>query len=418
MAKAVKEQPFNPEFDVDFSLIPKKIGNILWEVDSGKYKRPDDAPDIDDIMNIINTDGRARQCLEFPVDMALNNMRGYRHPEPAVEEWVLENVFGRFNVKKALASIVGTARWVGVSVSYVNLQTDEGDLIIKDIFTINPRAYIDDGIGEKKITFETADGKTLSIDRSHFIVYSHGSDFHEVYGKSLLQYTFKHYKMKEEVLMAWRAFLRRFAIPMTILWVEPGISKKDMDQCADGLENLSYNSIAVIPRNVDKKKPTRELQFLEADKGAADFNVLYETLDKEISHALGIPDSIYGASPGTYGAAMAHQKTLIRTVQKCQDMIEDVIHNYLLAPILKFQFGTNIRGRLYFKSLEGKEFLDEVKAWVEMNNAAMVDDEAIANAFSQMGISHGEGGSGSGAGKKKPASGKTSQKKEGAVDGE
>ena len=63
-----------------------------------------------------------------------------------------------------------SSRWTGVSVSYVETDIIDNKLVIRDIFTIDPQKYVpSNGIGTKKVVFETEDGE-VAIKRDNLII--------------------------------------------------------------------------------------------------------------------------------------------------------------------------------------------------------------------------------------------------------
>lgn len=343
-------------------LVPKKLKAAIARVDNKKYLLPDEPVNLDSFLDIMAKDGKIRQAVDLPVEIAISNINGYFHTEQKARDFVYNEIFKKINLKKILYSIL-TARWTGVSASYVVKELVEGMLTIRDVITIPPTSFIpSNGIGETKLKVLDKDDKETQYPIEDFIIYRHGDVFREPYGVSLLSYVFRHYGRKEEAANAWLAFLRRCAIPTTILWTEEDIFDSDKNELLEVLKDLKYEACMVIPRNSMDGKPSKELEFIEVEKNGADFSVFFDKMDKEIFTCLGIPESIFSAAGGSYSLGIVQLKTFIKSVLKCQDMISDILNNYILAPLLFANFGIVERGEINFKTTEGREWKEELEA--------------------------------------------------------
>jgi hypothetical protein len=360
------------------SLLPKKILGAAEIIDSGYFQLPDQPADLETLINVLQSDGKIRQALELPVKMAISDFVEYQHESSKIEKFVNELFFERKNYKKWWDSIL-SARWAGVSCSYVLTQMFESNIIIEDIITFDPMTFIpSNGLGVKKVLIQGKGGKELTIPREQCIVYTFGSQFGNPYGESLLNYVYKHFNRKEECAKGWLGYLRRFSHPVTIMWVEKNCPDKEIEVIRPQLQSLTYNNQMIIPRGVNSDgTPSKQLEFIEVNRGGADFKDFYQTMDSQISVALGLPELIFNASAGTYSLGKVQEKTLEISVTGVKDMLTEVTNTHMLRPLLKANFDEDKPGKLVFKALDGRDLREEASAILDMHNSGLIYGQEV-----------------------------------------
>lgn len=357
----------------------KTISSAIAVVSDNFYDTDVEIP-VERYLDIMSRDGKIRQAIDLPVKMALNSWVGWKHPESQVDSWVKEVFFKQINLKKILYSIA-SARWTGISASYIVKELYEGNLIARDIVTLPPTSFISNkGIGPKKVKVQPKEGDEKTFPIEDFVIYRHGDTFREPYGVSILSYVFRHYGRKEECVKAWLGFLQKAGIPVRVLFVEPDCPDEEKTALLQGLISSQYEMAMVVPRDVVDGKPTKDLQFIEAQKGAGDFAVFFEKMDREIFTCLGIPELLYNAGSGTYSLGLVQKGTFMKEVQDNQNMLDDILNNHILPPFLMANFGTMEKGKMYFKTTDGREWKEELEAALAWINSPLFS-ETDANAF-------------------------------------
>jgi hypothetical protein len=177
------------------------------------------------------------------------------------------------------------------------------------------------------------------------------------------------------------------------MYVEPDCTEDEKTQLLADLQTMRYKFSMVVPRDMDNSKPTKELKFLEVEKNGADFAVFFDKMDKEIFTCLGIPESIFSAAGGSYSLGMVQLKMFIKSVLACQDQLDDIWNNHILAPIIFANFGTTVKGKMFFQTTEGAEWKEELEAGLAWLNSAYAKegDESYVRSRAGLPPVHTEG---------------------------
>lgn len=365
----------------EIEKIDKRV-KLLYEMDAdGYYVYPKDKTktltyaDIKDLYK-----GKIKQAIDLPVKMAIEREENYIHPNKDIVLFVKKYCMARLKYREIIKNIL-SARWLGVSISLVELDRQDGYLVIKDIHTVPPEYYYgESAIGDTKVKLKTPNGEVI-IDRSQCIVYSCNDNFGNIYGNSILEPIQSDVNNLHEMDDAWKEFLRKFGIPYTVAYVKEDTNEEKQRKLIEFLEKMAHGGAAVIPCRRDAKGNREvDVETYVVEKSTADYENYLDVKDRDILISLGISPLVFQTGArGTYSLGSIHKWMLEKTVLDCQELVNDVFTRYIVYPLLVANFGERNPGRLKFRRIEGKEFLDEARAIGELAQGGFISpDENVA----------------------------------------
>ncbi len=181
------------------------------------------------------------------------------------------------------------------------------------------------------------DGIDLAANK--FVVHTpHCTAGHPQRG-GLLRVTALSYLGKNLALKDWMIFAEIFGMPVRIARYEPSASAEEKREMLDMLESLGSNAAGVFSRAVD-------LQIVSTERGGkqSPYEALIEFFNREMSKAwLGqtLTTDTTG-SRGSFAASRIHER--VRQDVLADDLRKEArtIRRDILAPIVRFRFGSDV----------------------------------------------------------------------------
>jgi len=343
---------------------------------SGFFELPEEPVElsVEEMIEMYQTDGKIAKIIDMPLKVALEDIVDYTNTEPKYVEYVHEYILSSPRYKQWLSNIM-TSRWIGVSVSVVNLKRIENFLVVDDIFTVDPTIYYDGGIGTNYILCDTAQGQ-VKLPRKNCIVHTNDALWGNPYGTSILKYIKKAYNDKLEIQAGWKKFLRRFGLPITIGRLPLDASPEEFEAMVTGLEGLAYGAYHVVKGAVNKDgTPNSVIEFVETAKTTADFKDFIKELDKNIITSLGGSSILFNTEEnGSYSLGAIHLKIFLMTVNTIRNQIQELFCGKIVAPMLKANFGPDVTsfGSLVFKKYEGREFKEVAQGYAALVSSGIL----------------------------------------------
>ncbi len=366
----------NPEVKHDSKL--KSLAFQTLQTD-GTFLAPSEDTDlkVEDMITMYQTDGKVAQIINMPVKAALEEIVDYTHPDPKIVEFVNRNFMYHQKYKDWLYYIL-TSRWIGVSVSVVQLKQQNSDIVIEDIFTIDPRTYYDtNGIGEKYITCQTVNGE-IKVDRKNCIVHTNDALWGDPYGTSILKYIRKFWLDKTEIKKAWKLFLRRFGIPIMVGRLPADCTRTEYENLLAGLMGMAWGPVHIIQGGLDKKGEKNDsVEIVETQRNSGDFKDLLKELDKDIIISLGGSSILFNTDEnGSYSLGAIHLKIFRMTVDTIRNQLQDVFCGKILPAIIIANFGEqDTYGQLVFRRMEGRDFKEQAQGFVELVESGVLSPQ-------------------------------------------
>ncbi|MFA5396002.1 MAG: DUF935 family protein [Methanogenium sp.] len=345
----------------------------------GLFSLPDEPVDLDveEMIEMYQTDGKVAKIIDMPLRVALESIEDYTNIDQKYVEYVHEHIMSSPKYKTWLANIL-TSRWIGVSVSVVNLKKIKDKLVIDEIYTIDPTTYYDGGIGLKNIKCNTQSGEII-LSRKNCILHTNEGLWGNPYGTSILKYIKRAYDNKREAVSAWRKFLRRFGLPIVVGRCASDAKTEEVTALADGIENLSYGASQVIKGGIDEKGNKLDtIDFVEAVKNTADFKEFIKEQDREIVTSLGGSSILFNTEEnGSYSLGAIHLKIFLMTVDMIKNQIQDIFCGKIVAPMLRANFGEDVTsfGSIVFRKYEGREFKEVAQGYAELVKNGILDKD-------------------------------------------
>ena len=371
--KATTSKKTSEKFEQPEQQLDSKVKNLAFQTlqTDGTFLTPSEDTDLDveDMIEMYQSDGKIAQIINMPVKAALEEIVDYTHPDPKIVEFVNKYFMSSQKYKDWLYYIL-TSRWIGVSVNAVQLKQQDGMVTIEDIYTIDPTTYYStNGIGLKNITCNTASGEIV-LQRKNCIVHTNDALWGNPYGTSLMKYIRKFYLDKLEIKKAWKTFLRRFGVPIMVGRLPADCTRTEYDNMLEGLVGMAYGAVHILQGGLDPKtgKKNDALEIVESHKGAGDFKDLLKELDKDIIISLGGSSILFNTDEnGSYSLGAIHLKIFRMTVDTIRNQLQDIFCGKILPAIINANFGEQeTYGQLVFRRMEGRDFKEAAQGFVDL----------------------------------------------------
>jgi len=126
--KATTSKKTSEKFEQPEQQLDSKVKSLAFQTlqTDGTFLTPSEDTDLDveDMIEMYQSDGKIAQIINMPVKAALEEIVDYTHPDPKIVEFVNKYFMSSQKYKDWLYYIL-TSRWIGVSVNAVQLKQQE-----------------------------------------------------------------------------------------------------------------------------------------------------------------------------------------------------------------------------------------------------------------------------------------------------
>lgn len=296
--------------------------------------------------------------------------------EPAV---FVRHVFERMNcsVDLALFSILSAMAY-GYSVTevvYEEIETGpfKGRIGIKALKTRRPHEFefktdqhgniLPDGVLQRN----NKDG-LVPMPRAKFVVYSHGCEFQNPYGKSELEAAYRPWWISDNAMKWLAMMLERFGVPpVAVLYQPDKFGVAQIEALKKALQNLQAATSVMIPR---QNKESMEMWAPElAGQVSSVFIPALEALDRSKARALLMP-GLLGVTPdqlGSHARARVIFDVFMLSVQAAQAVLADaVMTEQVIRPLMALNYGTDEIPVFRFKELTDDAQSELMDMWTSL----------------------------------------------------
>lgn len=225
--------------------------------------------------------------------------------------------------------------WAGYSVTEKVFGFDKDNMkyYLKRLKTLDPR-YITfktdkkGNILKNGIVQRISEENVMPTDR--FIIWTHGREFGNPYGKSDLRCCHRDWFIKDVLLKMRNIFLEQHGAPTYIGKVQ---GENEIDDMLDMLDRLTTAANAAV-------KEGRSIEVLESKRGGDPFSAAIAYHDKMISRALMIPSLMLGATDrGSYALSKSHFDIFLMRIAYFQKKIAKISQKHFIRPLVDINFG-------------------------------------------------------------------------------
>ena len=230
------------------------------------------------------------------------------------------------------------------------------------------------GFRQMPIRLEDTDEKTFAPDKA--FVYIHGTHRDPMEGVSDLTIAQWCWKTKQKIRFLWYQFLEGQSLPKTILYSD---DPTQATNAAKKLVGLRQGGIVGLPAHVKH-------EILESSgRGADQFKAAIQWLDSEASASVlaGFTDLGAAAAAGTGSFALSKDQTdffLMSRQAEAKEM-EDYINQYLIADLVRWNFGPRERAPIFRFGPIAKEDASAAIALLQATAQTPVEQSALPREF-------------------------------------
>lgn len=211
-----------------------------------------------------------------------------------------------------------------------------------------PKIKVYDGIKQA--------GVTHPIPVSNTVWYPLLMQNGDYYGRKLLKYAFQPWYFSTLIHLFSNRYFERFGEPMPVgrapsdgVIPQNGKDVASNQFMLDQMQRLRSRGAVVLPsdRQTDASgTPTQhyeyDIEYMESQMRGADFERYMTRLDEEISLALFTPLLLMRtADVGSYNLGVSHMQMYLWQLNAIADDWAEYINRYILAPLVRYNFGEN-----------------------------------------------------------------------------
>jgi len=181
---------------------------------------------------------------------------------------------------------------------------------------------------------DTDDNKGTPLPKEKLIIYTEDKEFGNFYGRSRLRAVYKNWFIKETLLKFWNVALERWGQPIVVGTVP---TTDDLDKMVDILNNLQDKSSIAKTEGWD-------IAALETGIGRSsggDYSDAIKYHNAQILKGMLVPALLIdsGQGAGSYALGQTHFDIFTLMVKNLENDICGIIENYLIRPLVEYNFG-------------------------------------------------------------------------------
>lgn len=297
---------------------------------------------------MYETDETVFSGVEMLVQSCLSRLGDYTHGDNRIQDFVQANLCKMDGSFLARAADMLTAVIYGYSVTE-KIWEQRGDYIwVKDLQTLHPATITFDifreGPDKNKIrcAYQFLHGfLQTELPPDKIIVYSHGSKFQNLFGKSRLKRAFKSWFIKDVLLRCWGLCLERYGTPYTVANTDMngfvninGQKVQNHVYLGQVLDNMGSAGSLVL----DEKT---KIDIKYAPKGLGqDFEQAVAAMNRSIHMAIGLPSLMMdNGKTGSYSLGQQHFDNFVLVLESILTEFTEVIISQLIRPLIELNFG-------------------------------------------------------------------------------
>lgn len=374
---------------------------------AGYFYNPDNIS-ISTYEKMVLTDETISSGLGFITLSSISRLGDYTHKDIQIQNFIREVIENLESSLNFYVSEIMTAKWAGFSVTENIWIQRDNKWIISDMQTLHPQSieFVLHTEGKEKNKIDKVyqhrftPYEAVLEPESKRIVYSYNKRFGNPYGNSALKCIYKNWYIKDVMLKIWGKTLQKYSGPLSTIKSPrlnsvvqyEGVTINYRDYLRKILAQIDEGSGIIVD-------PDTEIVFHQLQRAVGgDFETIINYCNKMMYRGLFIPSLLADVdNSGSYALGQKHYNIFeLSTLGFLLD-IKEVLLNQFVAPMIIYNFGTNIRdfGDFIIESSheEDKQILANI--FSTMTNAGYIspeDEDDLNKVRSRLGFSEKKGG--------------------------
>jgi hypothetical protein len=172
--------------------------------------------------------------------------------------------------------------------------------------------------------------KTIEINASKLLIYSHEKEFNNYNGESALRAAYKPWVIKEFLQKFWNIALERYGSPLATMNIPQGGSIK---RAVSLMDMVKTKSGIPLPEGY-------EMEIHNLANAGMSFKEAIEYQDVQIARSMLIPDLVFANSgSGAYALSKTHEGFFEMRLNGISQEMGDIYSKYLIRPMVGYNFG-------------------------------------------------------------------------------
>lgn len=222
--------------------------------------------------------------------------------------------------------------------------------------------------------------QSLDIKAPSIIHYINNRRFQNPYGVSDLRAAFSAWFVKREITKYYAIFLEKAASPIPVARYDQNAPESAVTKIFNVLKRFQQKTAIAIPKEI-------ELEFLQSGNQGDAYIKGINMFNMFIGRALFVPDllGLHGSQTagGSFALGAEHFKLYAKHVQKRRMILERVVNDHIIKPLVYFNFGFQASyPKFVLNPIDDALAMEAAKLWLEaVRGGAYVPSDSEINHF-------------------------------------
>jgi SPP1 gp7 family putative phage head morphogenesis protein len=338
------------------------------------------------IYDEMRDDEQVKAAINMKKDLALNSGWQIMCDDEGIRDFLTDNLNELEQpLEDALREIMSAYEY-GFSISEPVYELVSGQYRWKSLMVRPPHTFSFDVADDGRIKAILQDQNMRSgvpIPTNRLIHYIYQPEFGNPYGKSDLRAAHASWVTKKFIVRFMAIYLERFASPTVIGRYPTTAGDKEIERIHEVLRTIQNVTTLALPEGTT-------VDFLQPNRDASETYIkAINAMDMKIARAILVPD-LMGMSGektggGSYSLGQTQFEMFLGTIQKDRRVMERVINEKLIRPLVQANFGQKVSAKFEFMPVAKEDESKYAEIWaraVQGKTFTPNDDEV--NHFRQV----------------------------------
>jgi SPP1 gp7 family putative phage head morphogenesis protein len=338
------------------------------------------------IYDEMRDDEQVKAAINMKKDLALNSGWSIECEDEQVKDFLTANLNELENpLEDALREILSAYEY-GFSVSEPVYELVGGLYRWKALMVRPPHTFTFDVADDGTIKAILQDQNTRSsvpIPTRRLIHYIYQPEFGNPYGKSDLRAAHASWVAKKFIMRFMAIYLERFASPTIIGRYPTTAGDQEITRIHDVLRTIQNATTLALPEGTT-------VDFVQPNRDASETYIkAINAMDTKIARAILVPD-LMGMSGektggGSYSLGQTQFEMFLGTIQKDRRVMERVINEKLIRPLIQANFGQKVKAKFEFMPVAKEDESKYAEIWARaVQGKVMKPNDDEVNHFRQV----------------------------------